>query len=854
MYVVAFLKQLSPIPASIAIGAFAILAAAVLLPNEKALEAAVAQMAAASAIAYVAFRSKKPGLTLGALLLTLIPMLAAVFIARDAADLYWSPAALGIALVWAGALAAGPALEKEARNIHLFTFVAAILAFLLLAIAGIDEKAPTLRALFTAFTGILFLGAATRPPRPEWTTILAALALGLFAPAVAFGLSGATITVVWAVLAGAAALILSRARDKVWIVTLAILVFATLTRILGVDVPRADHLVREFEWTQGRNGVLALPAFFNFRAYAFFGAGFSFLGGAFFVGRRAKDQRPMQIAAASLAVVAYTLLTAVMIVEVRAALLDLPEVPPVLLDQMEFSYFMDTVREAKSAQHNLLAMASTVVLAAVGTVLLVIGFTAKDAFHRYLGLIVLLGTIAKLVGWDVWNLARIYQVVALCVVGVVLLGSGFLYARLRGLFKGTVATLLLLSATQAQAEPLDTRLVETHRFAHRRGINGVKEAGDHAFLVDGALYQGSLSSGLLEDVRIADDRGYEVPFVVEETKPAELPRFERARMFDPGATPDRRFRATFEIPDSLEHCEIRLDLSGPAPYLRKTQIHTGDSTDDMQLVSEGALVWALTDTTHDRIRYPRSIAKYLRVTLLDDPDAVETRIDGASVGCDSPRSQPPYQEIPLKVVRIDRNEEKRQTIVELDAGSPGIPLESILLEVKTPEFRRRASLAASAYKSVWPNVSRGVLYRYANPGRPAGLSLPARGTKKQYFQITIDDADDAPLDIAGAKARARVRRILFRATRGGSHRLYVGWDQGRMPSYDLRDLLDRGDTTPPRPVSLDKLEPNPDLGKPPTDDKLPVTERYRTIIGIILGVLLVLLAAWAVRLIKKEES
>src|SRR6185503_12835117 len=121
--------------------------------------------------------------------------------------------------------------------------------------------------------------------------------------------------------------------------------------------------------------------------------------------------------AGALAIVAYALLTAVLITEVRAALLDLPAAPPMPLDQEEFSVFMDSVHQALAAQQNLLAMASTVVMAGIASTLLAIGFLAKDAFHRYLGLTMFLATIGKLVGWDVWNLARIYQVVALTVVG-----------------------------------------------------------------------------------------------------------------------------------------------------------------------------------------------------------------------------------------------------------------------------------------------------------------------------------------------------------------------------------------------------------------------------------------------------
>lgn len=864
VYVIAFLRDLSiqhetlssgqAVRASIAIYAFAILASAMLLPNEKPIVAELALTGAAAALAVIAYRARLPGLTLATLLLTLIPMGVAVYLAREDAG-YYSPAALGVAFLWTAAVAAAPmataVLRKEATRLDLFDLCLSTLAFVALGIAGTSEETPTLRALITATGGAINLAVATHlalsRTQQSWVTVLAALTLGLFAPAVAFGLSGATITVLWAVLALVAALILSQTKDRVWLATLGILALATLTRVFAVDVPHAEHLLSEFVYTQGRRGVLAFPAFFNFRSYAFFGTGFAFLGGAFFL--RSQQQK----IAAGLSVVAYALLTTVLVVEVRSALLELPPVPPILLDSQEFNVFINSVRAAKAAQHNLLAMASTVVLAAVGTVLLGIGFLAKDAFHRYLGLAVFLGTVGKLVVWDVWNLERIYQVVALTVVGALLLGSGFLYARLRGLFKGTVASVLFLAlagSAEAQTDAPAAEPVPVHVFTHRRAIQGVKEAGDHAVTVDAALYRASTARGLLEDVRIADERGRVIPHVVRFVEPPEIPRYERARMFDPGETPDGTYRATFEVPEGMEHCEIRLILHGPAPYLRRTRIETGDSTDDMQLVAEGALVWALMNSSGSTIRYPRSIAKFARVSLLPDPDAATTRIAGAEIGCDGPRSVPPFQRIPIEVVRVERDEASKRTVVELDAGTEGVPLETIHLEISTPEFVRRTTLAASSYRSVWPQVSHAVLYRYAGANRPANLSLSAGGTTKRYFQLTIEDGDDAPLDISGAHGRARVREIVFRTTQPGAHTLYVGDKDALQPHYDLEEILQRGTPAPARPASLGALEPNPDHGAPKVPDDLPITEKHRTPIGIGLAVVLLLLAAWAVRLIR----
>src|SRR5574339_98033 len=97
-------------------------------------------------------------------------------------------------------------------------------------------------------------------------------------------------------------------------------------------------------------------------------------------------------------------------------------------------------------------------------------------------------------------------------------------------------------------------------------------------------------------------------------------------IFDPGELSGGAYRATFEIPKGVQHCQVHLQLAGAAPYLRRTRVETGERSDDMQLVAEGGLVWALFDQSRATLNYPRSIARYVRVTLLPDPNATLTEI------------------------------------------------------------------------------------------------------------------------------------------------------------------------------------------------------------------------------------
>jgi hypothetical protein len=73
--------------------------------------------------------------------------------------------------------------------------------------------------------------------------------------------------------------------------------------------------------------------------------------------------------------------------------------------------------------------AATVAWAACAASLVVFGFAAGSPLARRLGLGVFAAALAKLALWDVWRLARGYQVGVLVAVGGLLLAASYLYAR-----------------------------------------------------------------------------------------------------------------------------------------------------------------------------------------------------------------------------------------------------------------------------------------------------------------------------------------------------------------------------------------------------------------------------------------
>jgi hypothetical protein len=216
---------------------------------------------------------------------------------------------------------------------------------------------------------------------------------------------------------------------------------------------------------------------------------------------------------------------------------------------------------------------------------------------------------------------------------------------------------------------------------------------------------------------------------------------------------------------------------------------------------------------------------------------------------------PATQDVPLKVEEVHTDDQRRVTVVTLDAGASGVPITAITLDVaEGGEFKRRVTVSATNYRDVWPTLGSGDVYRFRP--RPSALLELLRVpvvSSKRWFRVEIANEDSAPLVVRGAHAEAATRQIVFRAVSVGKHRLLVGDPTATIPSYDLAAILAHKEDapTPPR-VALSVAVANPQRGAQPTPPDAPFTEQHRQAIGIALAALLGALSLWAVRLLRRS--
>jgi uncharacterized membrane protein len=786
---------------------------------------------------------------------------AALLSAREGLEAGERHALLLSAAAWGALYLGASALallrrREEVTAARLLAACAPALGVLAVGLLTTGEEEQLLRAVVAAGAGAaaLALGAGllARARRPA--SLLLGEALGLFAAAAAFLLSGATVTLVWAALAAVVARLAADARDRDWLAGAALLFAAALVRLLAVDVPAPEHEVARFVSSLGSLGHPAQRLLLNPRSLAFAGT-----AAALFLAARDLSRAPERAfrpAAAVALGAGHLVLLGLVVLEVRAAAVTLPALPEIT-NRAAMNAWGSARAHALWGAAGRLDMWTTLVLGVYAALLVGIGFAARERVHRWLGLGLFAVTLGKLALHDVWRMERPYQIAVFLAIGALLLGASFLYARYgRGLVEilrggGTGAALAALAAGALAAGSADA--LDVRPFSHAAAVEGVTRPGLWRFEVPFEL-SGASAGGGFSDVRLTGPGGEEVPWLLRPVSSTAPERSLAAALVDPVVLADGTARAVLDLGAAHgRHSEVRLELAGDE-FLRRARIEVSNDGRRWGLAAEGGRVWSVRGESGARglaLRYPASDMRFLRVTLLP-AEGDRVRITGGRVFFSDPPRPAQVRERGLAIGRTSRDPAGRRTLVELALDAPAAVASELRLAIATPAFERRARVLANDGGDVWYGAGSGVLWRSpgAGPGERQGLAIPVALGSARRLRLEIEDGDASPLAIQGVALAWRPDEIVFRAESSGPHTLLVGDRATAAPAYDLAAVLARGSGAKPGEARLGALGPNPGH-VPPAAARLPFTERHRGVLVALLVALLAVLAVWTVRLLRR---
>lgn len=730
------------------------------------------------------------------------------------------------------------------------------LAFVGFSLVHTHASHDLLRAALVGAAGVVELGLGMlvlRKDARRLATVLLGLGLSLFVAAVAFLFSGATTTLVWAAVAAIVIVLAAREEDPAWLAGGFVLFVLVTARLLAFDLDAPARARELWFSSHGASGALAPLVFLNPRSYALGATAVAAFVGAHACGRARPDW--YRVPAAFLLVFGHAALLLWVVLETRGMAF---RVPSLDARSPEAPYLWE---EAVTAQAGGVGLATTLAIGTYAAVVVALGFGRRSALHRYLGLALFALALGKLGTHDIWDLPRVFQIGALVGTGVLLLSASFLYARfgkrLVALFKtGGAALALLATSWEGRADAAEP--VFTHRAPV---VSDVREGELVAIPVPPPFYR--IAREGFADLRVVDEGG-EVPYLVRaaDRTAREAPARRELPMVDPGRLPDGSFRATFDLGEG-PHDHVDLRLAG-RNFVRVTRVESSLDGREWVVLAEGARVYRVegpeSTATSERVRYPTSRARWLRVTLLAASDDQKPTITGASttvVGA-ADAAAPPAPPV-LEGATLSKRANGKSEDLFVDLGQGGVPVRAVVLVVATPVFSRWVSVAASddpgATPAAWFPAGEGLVYRTEGPKGVAEstrvtLSSPRRG---RHLRITVKNGDDAPLAVTEVRPEYAREELVVRARKSGALAVVMGNPGLSAPSYDLAATLPRPDVVDARRVEVGPLEKVAELPKPPAAPK-SFTDRHEKVLGALLVVVLAALALWTAQLLFRSSD
>ena len=390
-----------------------------------------------------------------------------------------------------------------------------------------------------------------------------------------------------------------------------------------------------------------------------------------------------------------------------------------------------------------------------------------------------------------------------------------------------IAALGLLSATA---------LAQSPRFQHERAAEAVA-AGPQRLEIDVPLLVGSqpfivnrvgersIAGGGLNDLRLFNAQGVEVPYLLVPPAPGQPARLV-GRVLPIAASDAANAKSSgFEVDFESINTIDAIDLDAiQGPFLKRFTLEgSGDRTRWTVLVAEGtAFNLPAEQVAHTRIEFTPGAYRYVRVTW-DDTNSARVAPPGVVAArlVTAPHSGPVLRE-PITIAR--RPSEPGRSRFRLTLPAARLPIVALELTVGGGHLSRNARILESSVvgEQAQPRVIGGAkLVRVVRDGVTAdALRIPIRQPSEPQLDLVVDDGDNPPLPLEGVTAVfAELPWIYFEAPAGTITARY-GDATLAAPRYDLEAV--RPDV--PADLQTASWRTTPPLTLTPETEGLPMPE------------------------------
>jgi hypothetical protein len=342
------------------------------------------------------------------------------------------------------------------------------------------------------------------------------------------------------------------------------------------------------------------------------------------------------------------------------------------------------------------------------------------------------------------------------------------------------------------------------------------------------------------DLRVVDSTGREVPFVLSARLGGRSSEQRQARLLEPTVVAGKYSEAVLDLgAEGHVHNAVTLHLGGDADVLTWVEIAVSDNRSTWRVVQPQAPIYRVRRNDfgeHLAVSYPDSVARYLRVRILDGSRPYV--ITGADVTHEIVRAA---ERVPTTLALTRAPSDQNDSV--WIANTPSIPLSGVQFDTSEPAFFRLVSIDVSDDGSHWTRVGAGdIVRRIEGKDFRVSLSLGIPERVAAHWRITVHNRNDAPIADLKPALLTTPRRVVLRQEPEQQYRLLYGEARATAPQYDLARLVE--------PAALDaavEVTLAPSTERQDYLDPAPWTERHQIVLWAALAVAVALLGVVAVR-------
>jgi hypothetical protein len=293
---------------------------------------------------------------------------------------------------------------------------------------------------------------------------------------------------------------------------------------------------------------------------------------------------------------------------------------------------------------------------------------------------------------------------------------------------------------------------------------------------------------VLEDLRLCDDAGMEVPYLIERPRPTGKP-VQAAKSFQVtvnGTT------TVLTLETGLTQPLDGVTLETPArAFLKAVQIEGSTDGRNWRRLAEGQPIFRDPGGA-SQLHIALLVGAWQRLRLeVFDQRSQPIPFTGAQVHAAAVEPVP-AEAVPITIAGRDEN--PGETRLSLNLGAANLDLAAIQIDTGEPLFTQTVTIAVPriAEDAIREQpVAQGVVYRVAVEGQPASsnLTVPVESAvHSRELLLLIKNQDSPPLPITGVRVERRLVYLVFLARSAGTYHLLTGNSRCTAPNYDLAAL------------------------------------------------------------------